>query len=56
MGTVESFSIRSIKTPSPPRARFTWPFGSLGAVQNMSRDWVIDKFKINVSYDADVAK
>jgi hypothetical protein len=32
---------------------FTVPFGVLGAVQNMSRDWVIDKLTIGVSYDSD---
>ncbi|PDT43364.1 MULTISPECIES: mechanosensitive ion channel family protein [Sinorhizobium] len=56
MGTVESFSIRSVKLRHHRGPVFTVPFGSLGAVQNMSRDWVIDKFMINVSYDADVAK
>ncbi|OAP39808.1 hypothetical protein AU381_09645 [Sinorhizobium glycinis] len=56
MGTVESFSIRSVKLRHHRGPVFTVPFGSLGAVQNMSRDWVIDKFKINVSYDTDVAK
>ncbi|WP_085028026.1 mechanosensitive ion channel family protein [Ensifer aridi] len=55
-GTVESFSIRSVKLRHHRGPVFTVPFGSLGAVQNMSRDWVIDKFMINVSYDADVAK
>jgi moderate conductance mechanosensitive channel len=33
---------------------YTVPFGQLGAVQNMSRDWVIDKFQINVSYGTDL--
>jgi small-conductance mechanosensitive channel len=33
---------------------FTVPFGELGAVQNMSRDWVIDKFRISVGYDTDI--
>ncbi|OHV81007.1 mechanosensitive ion channel family protein [Ensifer sp. LCM 4579] len=56
MGTVESFSIRSVKLRHHRGPVFTVPFGSLGAVQNMSRDWVIDKFKINVAYDTDVAK
>ncbi len=56
MGTVESFSIRSVRLRHHRGPVFTVPFGSLGAVQNMSRDWVIDKFKINVSYDTDVAK
>jgi small-conductance mechanosensitive channel len=34
------------------------PFGELGAVQNMSRDWVIDKMQIGITYDSnlDVAK
>ena len=31
------------------------PFGSLGAVQNMSRDWVIDKLTVSVTYDTDLA-
>jgi small-conductance mechanosensitive channel len=30
------------------------PFGELGAVQNMSRDWVIDKLSVGVTYDTDV--
>jgi moderate conductance mechanosensitive channel len=32
------------------------PFGELGAVRNMSRDWVIDKLLISVTYDADLDK
>ena len=32
------------------------PFGELGAVQNMSRDWVIDKITIGVTYDSDLDK
>ena len=32
------------------------PFGELGAVQNMSRDWVIDKLTIGVTYDTDLEK
>ena len=35
---------------------YTVPFGQLGAVQNMSRDWVIDKMTIGVTYDSDVDK
>ena len=30
------------------------PFGELGAVQNMSRDWVIDKMSVGVTYDTDL--
>ena len=32
------------------------PFGELGAVQNLSRDWVIDKITIGVTYDTDLDK
>jgi moderate conductance mechanosensitive channel len=35
---------------------FTVPFGEVGPVQNMSRDWVIDKFSINVDYSTDIEK
>src|SRR4051812_41213637 len=42
---------------APPSSRplYTVPFGSLGAVQNMSRDWVIDKLTVSVTYDTDLA-
>jgi len=55
-GTVESFSLRSVKLRHHRGYLFTVPFGELGAVQNMSRDWVIDKFSITVGYDTDVDK
>ena len=42
-GTVESFSLRSVKLRHHRGPIFTVPFGDLGAVQNMSRDWVIEK-------------
>jgi moderate conductance mechanosensitive channel len=35
---------------------FTVPFGELGAIQNMSRDWVITKFDIGITYDSDIDK
>ena len=53
-GTVESFSLRSIKLRHHRGYLYTVPFGSLGAVQNMSRDWVIDKLTLNVPYDTDL--
>ena len=53
-GTVESFSLRSIKLRHHRGYLYTVPFGSLGAVQNMSRDWVIDKLPLNVPYDTDL--
>jgi small-conductance mechanosensitive channel len=55
-GTVESFSLRSIKLRHHRGPVFTVPFGDLGAVQNMSRDWVIDKFMIAVTYDTNLEK
>jgi small-conductance mechanosensitive channel len=56
MGTVESFSLRSIKLRHHRGPLFTIPFGELGAVQNQSRDWVTDKFNITVGYDTDLDK
>jgi small-conductance mechanosensitive channel len=53
-GTVESFSLRSVRLRHHRGPVFTVPFGELGAIQNMSRDWVIDKMTIGVTYDSDV--
>lgn len=55
-GVVESFSLRSIKLRHHRGPLYTVPFGVLGAIQNMSRDWVIDKMSIGVTYDTDVDK
>jgi small-conductance mechanosensitive channel len=55
-GTVESFSLRSVKLRHQRGPIFTVPFGELGAVQNMSRDWVIDKLMIGVAYGTDLDK
>jgi small-conductance mechanosensitive channel len=55
-GTVEAFSLRSVKLRHQRGPIFTVPFGELGAVQNMSRDWVIDKLTLGVSYDTDLEK
>ena len=55
-GTVESFSLRSIKLRHHRGYLYTVPFGELGAVQNMSRDWVIDKMTVSVIYDTDLDK
>jgi len=53
-GTVESFSLRSVKLRHHRGPLFTVPFGELGAVQNMSRDWVIDKMMIGITYDSNL--
>ncbi len=53
-GTVEGFSLRSIKLRHHRGPLYTVPFGLLGAIQNQSRDWVIDKIMIGVTYDSDI--
>jgi small-conductance mechanosensitive channel len=53
-GTVESFSLRSVRLRHQRGAVYTIPYGMLGAIQNLSRDWVIDKIKIGITYDSDV--
>jgi len=55
-GTVESFSLRSVRLRHHRGPIYTIPFGDLGAVQNLSRDFVIDKLSFNVSYDTDLEK
>ena len=42
-GTVEGFSLRSIKLRHHRGYLHTVPFGSLDKITNYSRDWVIDK-------------
>lgn len=55
-GTVETLGIRSVKLRHHRGPVYTVPYGQLGAVENMSRDWVIDKMTINVTYDTDLDK
>ena len=55
-GVVESFSLRSVKLRHQNGPLFTVPFGVLGAVQNMSRDWAIEKINVGVTYDTDIDK
>jgi small-conductance mechanosensitive channel len=55
-GTVEHLGARSIRLRHHRGPVYTIPYGQLGAVQNMSRDWVIDKLTIRLAYDADLDK
>jgi small-conductance mechanosensitive channel len=55
-GVVESFSLRSIKLRHQRGPIYTVPFGALGAVQNLSRDWTIEKMSVTVAYTTDLAK
>jgi small-conductance mechanosensitive channel len=53
-GTVESFSFRSVRLRHQRGAVYTVPFSLLGAVQNQSRDWVIDKLTVGITYDSNI--
>lgn len=53
-GTVESFSLRSIRLRHHRGALHTIPFGSIEKITNYSRDWVIDKMTVSVTYDTDL--
>ncbi len=55
-GTVESFSLRSVRLRHHRGPVYTVPFGLLGAVQNMSRNWVIDKMALTITYDSNLEK
>jgi small-conductance mechanosensitive channel len=55
-GTVEHLGVRSVRLRHHRGSLYTIPYGQLGAVQNMSRDWVIDKMTVGVVYGTDLEK
>jgi len=55
-GTVEHLGARSVRLRHHRGSLFTIPYGQLGAVQNMSRDWVIDKMTLGLEYGTDLEK
>jgi small-conductance mechanosensitive channel len=55
-GEVEAISLRAVKLRHHRGSIYTIPFGELRAIQNMSRDWVIDKFSVGITYDSDIEK
>ena len=55
-GVVEAFSLRSVRLRHHRGPLTTVPFGELGAVKNLNRDWTIDKISLNVTYDTDLVK
>jgi small-conductance mechanosensitive channel len=55
-GTVENLGGRSVRLRHHRGPIFTIPYGQLGAVKNSSRDWVIDKMTLGVTYDTDLDK
>jgi small-conductance mechanosensitive channel len=55
-GTVEHISLRSLRLRNPRGPVHTIPFGDMGTVTNMSRDYIITKLDFRVRYDTDVDK
>jgi moderate conductance mechanosensitive channel len=55
-GTVEGFTLRSIKLRHQNGQIYTIPFGQLGQITNFSRDWSTMKFNLRFARDTDVEK
>jgi small-conductance mechanosensitive channel len=55
-GTVEKISLRSFQLRHHTGALHTVPFGDIQHLTNYSRDWVIMKLPLRVTYDTDVEK
>lgn len=55
-GTVEKISLRSFQLRHHNGALHTVPFGDIQHLTNYSRDWVIMKLPLRVTYDTDVEK
>jgi len=55
-GTVEKISVRSFQLRHHLGALHTIPFGEVTQLTNYSRDWVMTKLPLRVTYDTDVEK
>ncbi len=55
-GTVEKISIRSFQLRHHLGGLHTIPFGEIKQLTNYSRDWVLMKLPLRVTYDTDVEK
>jgi len=55
-GMVEHISLRSLRLRHPRGMVNTIPFGDIGIVTNMSRDYIITKLDFRVRYDTDINK
>ena len=55
-GTVERISLRSLQIRHHNGPLHTVPFGEIRYLTNFSRDWVIMKLELRVTYDTDVEK
>lgn len=51
-GTVDGFTLRSIRLRHPDGQIYTVPFGQIGEIINYSRDWA--RVKFNMSFDREV--
>ncbi|MFP4125069.1 MAG: mechanosensitive ion channel domain-containing protein [Alphaproteobacteria bacterium] len=55
-GVVEKISLRSVRLRHHRGPVYTIPFGSMGTVQNHSRDWVKIKLLLRVPFNTDLEK
>jgi small-conductance mechanosensitive channel len=55
-GMVDHISLRSLRLRHPRGMVNTIPFGDMGIVTNMSRDYIITKLDFRVRYDTDVER
>jgi small-conductance mechanosensitive channel len=55
-GTVEGFTLRSIRLRHQNGQVHTIPFGQLGQITNFSRDWSTLKFNLRMTRDTDLEK
>ena len=55
-GTVETFSLRSVKLRHYKGQLHTVPFGDLKAITNYSRDWVNELLELTVVHEADLER
>jgi small-conductance mechanosensitive channel len=55
-GTVEGFTVRSLRLRHQNGQIYTIPFGQLGQITNFSRDWATLKFNLRSAHGTDVEK
>jgi small-conductance mechanosensitive channel len=55
-GTVEAIGLRSVRLRHHRGPIYVVPFGELRGVENLSRDWAIDKITVGVTYDTDIER
>lgn len=53
-GTVEGFTLRSLRLRHQNGQVHTMPFGQLGSITNFSRDWTTVKFNLRVARGTDI--